>query len=734
MTGAIPVRHNQHSCDQSRIHPGRQHNWGKARVDGPACLAFAALEVMALLDGAMTPLVIGLAAVVLVILIAVAVGMRYVRNEERADLADRHGDRSRPEADRGRTRGRPEPPRQPETDLPAVRPRESGRQRRADVRDGSERTNRDGSRRYSGADRGQDDPRFDGSGRAPRDNGDRRDRPADRRDQAARAQQRQEVRTPARTRPARGRRNDDGDWPSTEWDKLSDADYWKEVASDKPLVTTARVAQPAQEPRSAPPALSRETASRDSAGRDAAIQPGHQPSGRQEPRRGQDARRGEEPKREATRPPGRGPLEPAGAGVVHDFLTAPTAARYPEPVRRDPVRPDPGRSEQVRPRPAGPTGRPAEPRAAAVMPLDDDPLTSPSFPKIVTSDSRSYHNGRSSASASARPSGPPAQPAAGGHPADQGAYGAPTAQFAIPGQHSPGHPGPWPAGGSADGYGRGFADGSSAATAPRSYGPAAEPLAGSYPANGYHSPGPAAGTSPGYPDGPRPPARLPVAGPLPPVSLPPASLPPVPTPAGNPYGSYVSADLPGYADSPTAVYPQNQEPRGYPGYSAGPSNGHAGPSNGHAGPSNGHASPSNGHAGRSNGHAGPAYRYDLPLDDSGPPLNSAGTWYPEVPAGIPPAHSPGRPASLPYAADAYADSGMSGHDYGNGPRGPSGYAPGPYADGGHDVPVYPPGGYENRPDAPVYPSAAGYTGHPDGAAYLPPEFYGGDGYGGQPRR
>jgi hypothetical protein len=686
----------------------------------------------------MTPLVIGLAAVVLVILIAVAVGMRYVRNEERADLADRHGDRSRPEADRGRSRGRPEPSRRaagaPETDLPDLRPRDSGRQRRADVRDGSERTDRDGSRRYSGADRGQDDPRFDGSDRAPRDNGDRRDRPADRRDQPARAQQRQDVRTPARTKSARGRRNDDGDWPSTEWDKLSDADYWKEVASDKPLLTTARVAQPAPEPRSAPPALSRETASRESAGRDTAIQPGHQPSGRQEPRRGVDARRGEEPKREATRPPGRGPLEPAGAGAGHEFLTAPTAARYPEPVRRDPVRPDPGRSEQVRPRPAAPAGRPAGQRAAAAMPLDDDPLTSPSFPKIVTSDSRSYHNGRSSASASARPSGPPSQPSAGGRPADQGAYGAPTAQFAIPGQHgpgqhSPGHPaGPWPAGGdSTDGYGRGFADSGSAATAPRSYGPAADPLAGSYPANGYQSPGPAAGTGHGYPAGSLPPARPPVAVPPPSVSLPPASPPSVPAPAGNPYGSYVSADLPGYADSPTAVYPQNQDARGYPGYSAGPSNGHAGPSNGHAGPSNGHASPSN-------GHAGPAYRYDLPLDDSGP-LSSAGTWYPEVPARIPPAHSAGRTASLPYAADAYADSGMPGHDYGNGPPGPSGYAPGPYADGGHDVPVYPAGGYEAGPDAPVYPPAGGYTAaYPDDPAYLPPEYYGGDGYGGQPRR
>ena len=273
----------------------------------------------------------------------------------------------------------------------------------------------------------------------------------------------------------------------------------------------------------------------------------------------------------------------------------------------------------------------------------------------------------------------------------------------------------------------GFADSGSAATAPRSYGPAAGPLAGSYPANGYQSPGPAAGTGHGYPAGSLPPARPPVAVPPPSVSLPPASPPSVPAPAGNPYGSYVSADLPGYADSPTAVYPQNQDARGYPGYSAGPSNGHAGPSNGHAGPSNGHASPSN-------GHAGPAYRYDLPLDDSGP-LSSAGTWYPEVPARIPPVNSPGRTASLPYAADAYADSGMPGHDYGNGQRGPSGYAPGPYADGGHDVPVYPAGGYEAGPDALVYPPAGGYTSaYPDGPAYLPPEYYGGDGYEGQPRR
>src|SRR6266516_4486378 len=38
----------------------------------------------------------------------------------------------------------------------------------------------------------------------------------------------------------RGKRDDDDDWPSTEWDKLSDEQYWAEVSADKPLSTMAR--------------------------------------------------------------------------------------------------------------------------------------------------------------------------------------------------------------------------------------------------------------------------------------------------------------------------------------------------------------------------------------------------------------------------------------------------------------------------------------------------------------
>ena len=62
-----------------------------------------------------------------------------------------------------------------------------------------------------------------------------------------------------RGRPSRGRRDDDDDdWPSTEWDKLSDEQYWAELSADKPLATSARSAQP----RTAPPAAKPSPAAR----------------------------------------------------------------------------------------------------------------------------------------------------------------------------------------------------------------------------------------------------------------------------------------------------------------------------------------------------------------------------------------------------------------------------------------------------------------------------------------
>src|ERR1039457_4968189 len=306
----------------------------------------------------MTPLVIGLAAVVMVILIVVAVGMRYVRNEERANLADSEEDGGGAERERGRTRGRPAPDwrqagQQPGPRRPPGRVQDGARQRRASAPGYDERPGRGEDRGYAGADRGQDDRRHDGAARGHSSS-----------DELARPQQRQEALPQVRARQPRGRRNDDGDWPSTEWEKLSDADYWKEVASEKPLTTTARTAQPAQQRRPGPAAQAGDTASHSGQATRAGMEPRRGPELRrgQETRRGQEVRRGQEPRRDDARLPGRGALEPAAASGSHDFLTAPAAVRYPDYSRPEPTVPGPGRPEQHRPEQARPEQ--ARPQAA----------------------------------------------------------------------------------------------------------------------------------------------------------------------------------------------------------------------------------------------------------------------------------------------------------------------------------------------------------------------------------
>ncbi len=52
----------------------------------------------------------------------------------------------------------------------------------------------------------------------------------------------------------RGKRDDDDDWPSSEWDKLSDEQYWAEVSADKPLATMARPSKPASDAAAKTPA------------------------------------------------------------------------------------------------------------------------------------------------------------------------------------------------------------------------------------------------------------------------------------------------------------------------------------------------------------------------------------------------------------------------------------------------------------------------------------------------
>src|SRR6266567_271006 len=257
----------------------------------------------------MTQLVIGLAAVVVVILVAVAVGMRHVRNEERADLAEPPGDRGTArrgrDQDWARNRQRSRPERLPARAAATARSRGP-----------ADRTGQHGDRGFGDAARGQAGRRYDGSARPAGGYGDRDDEPD------FRTAQRQEARSQPRGRPPRGRRDDDGDWPSTEWDKLSDADYWKEVASDRPLVTTARVAQPVHD---AHPALL--------------------------PRRAAGPQHGQDGQRDAAPLPVRGAPQLAAAGRGNGFLPAPPAG-----LGQDPARPELARSPQ---------GMPAAPRPEA---------------------------------------------------------------------------------------------------------------------------------------------------------------------------------------------------------------------------------------------------------------------------------------------------------------------------------------------------------------------------------
>jgi hypothetical protein len=427
----------------------------------------------------MTPLVIGLAAVIVVILVAVAVGLRFVRNDERADLAERP-------ADRGGARNRKDPGRR---------------------------------------------------GNGPRALPDRI--PA-RQDDLPQLRARQDDLPQLRARQVRGRRDDAADWPSTEWDKLSDADYWKEVASDRPLTTTARTAQP-----------------QSGHGRGAGLPPAAVPP----PAAAQLPPAAVPPP--VAVPPPFAAVPPPAAAYGRDLLAAPTSGLAPGSGRPEPGRPDlalrghPGAMADP-----GQPGRLLRPRPVPVTD-DNDPLTSPSFPTVVTSDSRSYRNGRSA----------------------------------------------------------------EATTATYSYRQAPQPAPGNYAAASYQPTGHVAASGSGIPAGPHQPGR-PAPGGTEPAASP---------PTGNPYGSYVSSDLPGYLDNPALAYHRASPEPGYASYPADAGNGRA-------------ASP---------------YLHGSPVVNSTPPGDSwKSSWYPDAPA----------------------------------PSAPAPSAPGSYPDGHYDLPGYPAGEFHGRDD------------------------------------
>ena len=407
----------------------------------------------------MTKLVVVLAVVVVVILVVVIVAARNMRAED-PDEFDQPATRTRTRGGQG---GRDQRYDRPER-RPSSRPSGGGRPGRPAGRGPDQRIQ---NGRRTGADRdfgprqarGLDDngrPRMPpGPGQRRGDNGmaqmptgqrrgsdngmpvmpsaadDRRGAgngrrpptgPNQRRGSNGRPQRPDQGKAPARPRPARGKRSEDSsEWDSSEWDKLSDVDYWAELASEKPLASTKPAPQRRPE-RSRPDRETDVPASRRPT-------PGGAP--RRDPATGLPVR---------GRPqPADTELAPAAAGLS-DFAPAPVPVSGARAVKGllelgDPGGPHTGPSDlppldraippgAPRPFPDGPF--PDGPVPDRAVP-DNDPLTSPSFPRVPAADSRSYRSRR----ADTPPGGsrvpvPPPYPA----PTQQFAsYGSPAPQF-----------------------------------------------------------------------------------------------------------------------------------------------------------------------------------------------------------------------------------------------------------------------------------------------------------------
>jgi hypothetical protein len=525
-------------------------------------------------------------------------------------------------------------------------------------------------------------------------------------------------RSDSRRRPGKGqnapkgrsrRRDDDDDWPSMEWDKLTDEQYWAHLSSDKPLAPTTRSARPASEPRppagEARPAASRNgharpaaggpkpapsaqptaphTRSRDladrkpaspqreAAGRPAASRREEQPS-RREPERETVSRR--EMEREAVSRRGAAQREAVTERLPVRPRQQPPATAAPRNGTPVPLRPDAT--------PTPPAGQPSLAMLTSLASgpagaLDDDPLTSPSFSR-PTGDSRSYRRSDGQAGAgglAARADEPPAGAGygSGAHAmAGYGGNGHPSNGYLSDGHPSNGH--------SSNGY---PSNGHTNGDAPANGGPP-----GRAQANGaYQVPGHA---DPGYAYAPGAPAASPaavtqaVAAAQPMAAARPAGATqptgwhsaPTHTPAqGNPYGSYVeSAPATSYPSIPPAGYQDRQADAGYPVY--------PGDHRGYAEPAYDPARTVRYPQPSGNGAAGPA-------GPSGPPAHPAGAGGFAQPSGYPEAD--------------YADDG----GYGNGYPGQA-----PYPDS-----------YGN--------ATAGYVPSYSADGY-PADQYGQDGYGGYP--
>ena len=412
----------------------------------------------------MAKLVIVLAVVIVVILVIVIIAVRSMRAEDPEEFADGPGGRGPSRGGQGDRDVRYE--RHP---APGGRSgRSAQRQAGGTGRPAGASAGRGFDERRDQRSRGYDQRMQDGRGNGRNGDGRRGDGRTQRRPEESQA--------PASARQARSRRSgDSSEWDSSEWEKLSDVDYWAELAADKPLTTTA---QPATEGRSGPDRDTEALARRSPA-------PGAPP--RQDPATGLPVR-------------GRPQAADADLTVAAAGRTDFTPAPVPLSGTRDQSRPvaeapgEVGLSRHVDPASllGLPSPGPAMPQGRPPIYPDDDPLTSPSFPRIPAADSRSYRNGR--ADTPPRGSSAPAP------------YLATTQQFASYGSPAPDYPG----NGSRD----------TALTNPNGYRP--DPLLGRDP----------------YPAPADPPPARPA--------------PAAPAAAGNPYGSYVTPDsqatVSGYSD------------------------------------------------------------------------------------------------------------------------------------------------------------------------------------------
>ncbi len=225
----------------------------------------------------------------------------------------------------------------------------------------------------------------------------------------------------AASRSARPARQADPDSQATaSWEAMSDVDYWTELAADKPFTAAPTTTGPAPGVRRGPDA-----------------KPDRMPSDTRPAARGEQSAL---PVRQRTQSRAQ---EPAAHGLAALARLSGQSARngQPPPNGQPPSngQPPPNGQPAERRRPAR---RPAAPRTPQgpppisypgaqgrlPVPLDDDPLTSPSFPAINTADSRSYRTRRPR---SRHPSSPDAGP-------DNSPAGySPPAQMSPPAQINP---------------------------------------------------------------------------------------------------------------------------------------------------------------------------------------------------------------------------------------------------------------------------------------------------------